>query len=205
MHKKLLCAVAVSGLIQGCSTVGGNGPAKQEYTDYINDANAARVMTSSGDCLRTVSWSTDAVVVECQASAKPQEAEQVMAEPANQMALSYDSTALFDFDSAELSAVGVRELDGLIAKVGSNAKIGSINVVGHADSIGSAEYNQGLSEQRAVTVQRYLQRALSTVDVMTTGMGETAPVSSNSTEAGRRLNRRVEVTISADADDGIFN
>lgn len=205
MHKTLLCAVAVSGLIQGCSTLGGNGPAKQEYTDYINDANASRVLTSSGDCLRTVSWSTEAVVVECQASAKAEEPAEMMAKSAKQMALSYDSTALFDFDSAELSAVGVRELDGLVAKVGSNAKIGSIKVVGHADSIGPAEYNQGLSEQRAATVQRYLQKALSDVDVMTTGMGETAPVSDNSTEAGRKLNRRVEVTINADGEGGMFN
>ncbi len=203
MHKTLLCVVAAAGMMQGCSILSGDASAKQSYTDYVNDSNAGRVLTSSGDCLKSIGWSSDAMVVECQASSK---AEAPAAQPTKQMvSLSFDATALFDFDSAQLSVMGKRELDGLISKVDDNAKVGAIKVVGHADSIGTAAYNQGLSEKRAATVQDYLQRSLTNVNVLTSGMGEMAPVSDNSTETGRQRNRRVEIQLSADVEKGMFN
>jgi outer membrane protein OmpA-like peptidoglycan-associated protein len=204
MHKSLLCVVAAAGIMQGCSTLSGDSQSQQNFTDFVNDANAGRVVTSSGDCLRSIGWSSDAMVVECQASAKPEMA--APSEPVKQMmSLTFDGTALFDFDSSELSVMGKRELDGLISKLDGNAKVGSINVIGHADSIGTTVYNQGLSEQRAATVQAYLQRSLKTVNVQTSGMGETAPVGDNNTETGRQRNRRVEVRINADVEKGMFN
>ena len=81
----------------------------------------------------------------------------------------------------------------------------AIKVVGHADSIGTEAYNQTLSEQRAATVQNYLKRSLVGVNVLTSGMGEMAPVSDNSTETGRQRNRRVEIQLKADVEKGMFN
>ncbi len=203
MHKSLLCVVAAAGIMQGCSILSNDPQSQESFTDFVNDANSGRVMTSSGDCLRSIGWSSDSMVVECQASAKTAAPEP---EPVKQlMALSFDGTALFDFDSSDLSVMGKRELDGLISKLDGNAKIGTINVIGHADSIGTTAYNQSLSEQRAATVQGYLQRALKSVNVQTSGMGETAPVSDNSTETGRQRNRRVEVRINANVEKGMFN
>ena len=203
MRKTLLCVVAAAGMMQGCSTLSGDTPANQSYTDFVNDANAGRVMTSSGDCLKAIGWSSDSMVVECQASSK---VEAPAAQPVKQMvSLSFDATALFEFDSSQLSVMGKRELDGLISKVDQNARVGAIKVVGHADSIGTEAYNQTLSEQRAATVQNYLKRSLAGVNVLTSGMGEMAPVSDNSTETGRQRNRRVEIQLKADVEKGMFN
>ncbi|MFB2553310.1 OmpA family protein [Ensifer soli] len=71
-----------------------------------------------------------------------------------------------------------------------------IDVDGHTDSTGSAAHNQALSERRAASVANYLasqgidQRRMSAI-----GYGPERPVASNSTEAGKAQNRRVEISI----------
>lgn len=202
MHKSLACVIAAI-VLQGCSTLSATNSTGESVKDFVNDANASRVLTASGDCLQVSDWSTDSVVVECHASAKPD--VEPMQEPVKKMmSLSFDGTALFDFDSSDLSAAGRGELDGLISKVDGNSEIGTIKVVGHADSLGSAEYNQALSEQRAESVQRYLQSSLKNVNIISSGMGESDPVADNSTETGRQRNRRVEVQIDAMVEKAIF-
>ena len=67
---------------------------------------------------------------------------------------------------------------------------------GHADSRGSEQYNVGLSEKRARTVSDFLTKygaPASRISVV--GRGKTAPKVSNDTDAGRWINRRVEVTV----------
>jgi outer membrane protein OmpA-like peptidoglycan-associated protein len=71
-----------------------------------------------------------------------------------------------------------------------------IEVAGHTDNVGSDTYNQQLSEQRANNVAAYLAgRNVARTRMVTIGAGETRPVASNDTEAGRSQNRRVEITI----------
>ncbi|RIV77510.1 OmpA family protein [Pelagerythrobacter aerophilus] len=71
-----------------------------------------------------------------------------------------------------------------------------IDVYGHTDSTGSDSFNQGLSERRAQTVANYLtSQGVNTARIRWQGFGETMPVADNSTEDGRRLNRRVEIKI----------
>lgn len=71
-----------------------------------------------------------------------------------------------------------------------------VDVYGHTDSTGSDSFNQGLSERRAQTVANYLtSQGVNSARVRWQGFGETMPVADNSTEEGRRLNRRVEIKI----------
>jgi outer membrane protein OmpA-like peptidoglycan-associated protein len=71
-----------------------------------------------------------------------------------------------------------------------------IDVYGHTDSTGSDAYNQTLSENRARTVAGYLAtRGVSAARIRSQGFGETMPVDSNDTDAGRTRNRRVEIKI----------
>lgn len=72
-----------------------------------------------------------------------------------------------------------------------------IDLVGHDDSTGSLGTSQRLSERRAETIKKILQHAFPAVPITASGLGETAPVASNSTAAGRRKNRRVEGRIEA--------
>jgi outer membrane protein OmpA-like peptidoglycan-associated protein len=74
-----------------------------------------------------------------------------------------------------------------------------LDIEGHTDSIGSDEYNQTLSEKRAETVRGYLVSSGVVPDhVSALGLGKSNPVADNSTAAGRKLNRRVEMVVSGD-------
>lgn len=71
-----------------------------------------------------------------------------------------------------------------------------VNVVGHTDDTGAATYNKYLSEERAQSVAQYLMtREVNSQRILIQGMGEDAPVASNSTSGGRTINRRVEITL----------
>lgn len=70
-------------------------------------------------------------------------------------------------------------------------------IEGHTDSHGGDDSNQKLSQQRAESVQQYMINAMRipTYRLIATGYGETRPVSSNETEAGRARNRRIDIVI----------
>ncbi|WAJ29261.1 OmpA family protein [Antarcticirhabdus aurantiaca] len=72
-----------------------------------------------------------------------------------------------------------------------------INIDGHTDSQGSDSYNLALSQRRAGAVAQYLaSRGISGSRLNDRGFGESRPIASNATEAGRAQNRRVEIAIS---------
>jgi outer membrane protein OmpA-like peptidoglycan-associated protein len=74
-----------------------------------------------------------------------------------------------------------------------------IQIEGYTDSIGSDEFNQRLSEKRAATVRDYLvDSGVSINSVFARGMGKASPIADNTTAAGRKLNRRVEMIVSGD-------
>jgi outer membrane protein OmpA-like peptidoglycan-associated protein len=74
-----------------------------------------------------------------------------------------------------------------------------LEIEGHTDSIGSEEFNQSLSEKRAATVRDYLVNAGVPINsVIARGLGKNNPIADNSTAAGRKLNRRVEMIVSGD-------
>ncbi|MFN2366159.1 MAG: OmpA family protein, partial [Desulfurivibrionaceae bacterium] len=69
-----------------------------------------------------------------------------------------------------------------------------IRVEGHTDSTGTEAYNQELSERRAANVRNLLiQRGIPYARIEVVGYGETLPVATNDTAAGRQMNRRVEI------------
>ena len=71
-----------------------------------------------------------------------------------------------------------------------------VEVAGHTDSTGETAYNQALSERRAQSVVAYLgTRSVLPDRMIPIGVGETRPVASNDTDAGRQQNRRVELTL----------
>lgn len=71
-----------------------------------------------------------------------------------------------------------------------------VEVAGHTDSTGTNAYNQSLSERRASSVAQYLRtQGIMDQRLITIGLGEDMPVADNSTNSGRQLNRRVEITM----------
>jgi outer membrane protein OmpA-like peptidoglycan-associated protein len=72
----------------------------------------------------------------------------------------------------------------------------TLTIAGHTDNVGTAEYNQKLSERRALSVAQYLEdKHVNALRLSTVGKGESVPLESNSTEAGRQANRRVEIYV----------
>ena len=101
----------------------------------------------------------------------------------------------FATNSADLNATFYEVLNSVSIVVNEFEQT-VIEVAGHTDSTGSDAYNQQLSERRANSVARYLgTRNVRNDRVIEVGMGESRPVASNDTDAGRQLNRRVELTL----------
>ncbi|MFI5264832.1 MAG: OmpA family protein, partial [Candidatus Kapaibacterium sp.] len=72
----------------------------------------------------------------------------------------------------------------------------TLRIEGHADASGIREKNQELSIQRAEAVKRYLiQSGIEAGRLQTQGYGDARPIADNSTDEGRRLNRRIEFVI----------
>ncbi len=72
----------------------------------------------------------------------------------------------------------------------------TVTVVGHTDNTGTAAYNQDLSERRAMAVTSVLRSGgVAESRVRVVGAGESQPIASNQTAAGRAQNRRVDITI----------
>lgn len=101
----------------------------------------------------------------------------------------------FGFDSSALQSQFYPVLDNVAATLGEyNQTI--VEVAGHTDSKGTDAYNQELSVRRADSVGNYLMsKGLMRDRFIITGAGESRPIASNDTEAGRAQNRRVEITL----------
>lgn len=111
--------------------------------------------------------------------------------------VTFESGLLFDFDSANLRPTAERDL-AEFAKSMEEFEGTEILIVGHTDSKGPESYNQDLSERRAASAARYLgEQGIDGSRLRTAGRGESEPVASNETSAGRQQNRRVEVAIYA--------
>jgi len=101
----------------------------------------------------------------------------------------------FAFDKSEIAPQFYPVLDnvsGTLAQYDQTV----IEVAGHTDSVGSDSYNQQLSQRRAEAVANYLAaRGIVRERMIIVGAGETKPIATNDTDAGRAANRRVEVTL----------
>ncbi len=103
----------------------------------------------------------------------------------------------FDEDATSLRAGAVANLEVLAEAIKINPHVGTVNVVGHTDDTGVADYNDRLAIARANSVSAYLgARGISVDQIKTSGQGASKPIASNSTKAGRQLNRRVDVFVS---------
>ena len=111
--------------------------------------------------------------------------------------VTFASGLLFAFDSDQiLAAAGtnLRELATSLNKYPDSQLL----IVGHTDNVGDASYNQRLSERRSNSAAAYLAaQGVARTRLAASGKGESEPVTTNETDAGRQQNRRVEVAIYA--------
>ena len=98
----------------------------------------------------------------------------------------------FEFDSFDATKDSHAHLRDFVNYMDDH-KDYKATIVGHTDSSGSESYNQTLSEKRADAVKALLvKKGLEADRITSAGKGETNPIASNDTKAGRAENRRVE-------------
>ncbi|MFF8231258.1 OmpA family protein [Streptomyces caelestis] len=102
---------------------------------------------------------------------------------------------LFGKDSAKLSAQAKARISAIAEEI-KTQNATKIRVFGFTDNLGSSAHGDVLSKQRANAVQDVLAQELNDFNVTyeVRGYGEQYPIADNSTEAGRKKNRRVEVS-----------
>ena len=101
----------------------------------------------------------------------------------------------FALGVATFNAIYKKNLDTLVTFMKENTDV-KLNIDGHACDIGSDEYNMRLSDRRAANVIKYLtSKGVASNRLIKTAYGESMPIADNKTEAGRILNRRVEIRV----------
>ena len=115
--------------------------------------------------------------------------------------VSFDDTRVeltgvtFKAGSAELEPTSLATLDAAIAGLKRNPKA-RIEIQGHTSSVGDEDFNQTLSEQRAYAVFLYMvDNGIDRGRLSASGYGSSQPRASNSSEEGRKKNRRIELRV----------
>ena len=115
--------------------------------------------------------------------------------PNNVVRVTMTSQTAFDVNSADIKPAfhsTMNKLADVVVRYNKTA----LTVVGHTDATGSDQYNQRLSERRAVSVAQYLEsRRVNGLRLAVAGKGENEPIANNNTESGRAANRRVEIYV----------
>ncbi|MFK8079462.1 MAG: OmpA family protein [Granulosicoccus sp.] len=220
MNRKICTLSSIAALLIGSSVVNAHDVALPGAIEipagnsgYVNvGGNALR--TGGGECLKLGGFSEENQVNACEgieetaeadasteteAAPEPEPAptpEPVAKEPIVTTA-TLGGEALFESNSAQLSASSQQALAELVSELEGYQEISAIEVTGHSDSSGDEGYNQQLSEKRAASVEDFLMAAFPNATVTSRGLGETSPIATNSTREGRALNRRVEVQVTA--------
>lgn len=102
----------------------------------------------------------------------------------------------FDFNKAELKSESLGELTRLATLLKNNPTM-KIEISGHTDNVGTDAYNLPLSMKRAQAVRDFLTgKGIDAARLIAKGYGKTKPLKPGDTEEIRKLNRRVEFTIS---------
>lgn len=146
----------------------------------------------------------DIVSVTDQSSVAASQPEQRQETSNSTVTYALQSEVLFGKDSAKLSPTASGRIQAIAADINARHVTSPIRVFGFTDDLGSSEHGQVLSRQRAQAVYQVLAGALAGLgDASHTfqvrGYGEDYPIADNSTETGRRQNRRVEITFTPPA------
>lgn len=229
--KPLLLASLISGGYMLASPQSFAAPAPRGEAaaskGYVYNNGGRPVLDSSGNCVRTSSWTPEMANEQCdprlaqraatpvaaqREATPPQPAEAAPASPPvsestevaaiepQRQPFNISEKAFFDFDRAELKEEDRRRLDEALAQLGNMPEDAIVRIIGHTDSIGTEQYNRELSMRRARAAQEYLvSHGIGQQRIVISGMGESNPVADNSTDEGRAQNRRADIEIQAEA------
>ncbi len=107
------------------------------------------------------------------------------------------SNLKFKFDSDELTDFSQIQLEKVIANIKEISGVSEISVEGHTDASGAQDYNQKLSERRAIAIKKSLAAKVpfDSTKISAEGFGKLKPIADNDNYQGRAMNRRVIITV----------
>ena len=101
----------------------------------------------------------------------------------------------FDFDQASLQPASAVDLNRAVDWLKANPTV-KVELSGHTDNVGAKDYNKKLSQDRAQSVMDYLVgKGVSPARLRAMGYGMEQPITTNDTDEGRAMNRRVEFRV----------
>ncbi len=201
----LMAAVALPLFVQACET----GPSQRVLTGTAAGAiiGAGAGMMAGGDDKRNaaigaavgaVAGASVGVYMDKQEEKLRQQTAGTGIEierQGDQLALTMPSGITFAQSSAQIQPAFYQALNNVAATLVEYPST-AVDIRGHASSEGDRAFNQRLSQDRADAVRAYLvNQGVQSVRMSAIGMGIDYPVASNSTEAGRVQNRRVEIIL----------
>jgi OOP family OmpA-OmpF porin len=130
---------------------------------YVLSSDSQPVRDSSGQCVRTGTWSPSDRNPAC---------DPPVEEPVRRI---YHADVLFHFDSTNLTVDAHEILNQVVNDIKNNNKDSVVSVVGHTDWIGNDGYNLILSQERAHAVADYL-KARVPVQYAVSGVGSSEPL-----------------------------
>jgi outer membrane protein OmpA-like peptidoglycan-associated protein len=167
------------------------------------DAAAQRAQTDAARKLAderlidTRSSQAEALSAQARAKSAEEQLADMKARPTDRGMVLTLGDVLFDAGRAQLSPGATQPLDQLAQFLKEHPQR-TVVIEGYTDSAGSDALNRALSEKRAIAVKsRLIERGIASSRVSARGMGDTSPVASNDTAAGRQRNRRVEIVLSS--------
>jgi outer membrane protein OmpA-like peptidoglycan-associated protein len=173
----------------------------QAETSLAEDQRAALSAKREASRLDARTREADAAHVaaansEQQAAELQRQIDALQAKPTDRGLVVTLGDVLFDTGKASLKPGATSNLNKLVTFLNEYSDR-TVLIEGYTDSVGSEDYNQGLSERRADSVKSYLAgQGIGSIRLSASGKGESEPVASNDSAAGRQQNRRVEVIIS---------
>jgi outer membrane protein OmpA-like peptidoglycan-associated protein len=199
-----LLSVAALGVLPGCATKTQTGVAVGAAGGAVVGGVIGKVAgsTAKGAIIGAVVGGAAGAIIGAQMDKQAKELEQnikgaKVERVGEGIQVTFESGLLYDFDSDVVkpeAKTNLRELANSLDKYPNT----DLMIVGHTDAVGTQTYNQGLSERRSRSAATYLiSQGVNGARIATRGLGETEPVASNDTEAGRAANRRIEVAIFA--------
>lgn len=123
-------------------------------------------------------------------------------QPAQEPDFVLSGNTLFALNEYTLTADAKAHLDKVLRRIRMLDDLQGVFIAGYADSTGTPAINQPLSSHRARSVAQYLiAHGVNPALITTRGYGARNPVKSNASVAGRRANRRVEITLQRAGED----
>jgi len=217
MNRTLAGILSVSAVLAGCAAdgssrpfthmesgamIGAAGGAVVGAMAYKKDRTKGAVVGAVGGALAggAVGAYMDSQKRDLEKNlAKEIQAGQARVEKLSEQVVRITMTSQTAFDTAS-SAIkpGFHSTMDKVADVVVRYGKTTLTIVGHTDNVGTNEYNQQLSQRRALSVAQYLEsRRVDALRLATAGKGETQPAASNASESGRQANRRVEIYVEA--------